>query len=92
MILSAIIGLILRENTNPFLQANKKQKIAKFFQVAFIIAIISFISSFIRVMSFDFLNGLLVPLIIVNCPLVLTYFWKRKEELIHFIILVNSSM
>ena len=43
MILSAIIGLILRENTNPFLQVNKKQKLSNFLKIAFIIAILSFI-------------------------------------------------
>ena len=92
MILSSIIGLALWWDKNPFLLVDRKQKITTFLQIAFVIAILSFLSSFMRVSEPDLFSSLILLLIIVICPLGLVLFWKREKNSIDFIILVSSTI
>ena len=92
MILSSIIGLALWGDKNPFLQVDKKQKITILLQIAFVITIISFLSSFMRVSVPDLFSGLILTLIIVICPLGFVLFWKREKNSSDFIILVSSTI
>ncbi len=92
MILSAIIGVVFWKDTNPFLQVDKKQKIVSLIQLSLVIATISFISSFIRISAFNLYGVILLSLIIVNCPLIFIFFWKREEIILHLIILISSFL
>ena len=68
---------------------DKKQKIASFLQISFVIAILSFLSSFIRYSLVDVFISLVLTLIIVICPFGLVLFWKREKRSVQFIILVS---
>jgi hypothetical protein len=92
MILSAILGGVFWKKTNPFLPLDKKQKILNLIQLSLFTAIISFISSFIRISIYDLIVGLIIILIIVNCPLIFLLIWKREEKFIHLIILISSLL
>ncbi|MFX1286278.1 MAG: hypothetical protein ACFFB5_21775 [Promethearchaeota archaeon] len=86
--MSSIIGLTLWRDDNPFRQVYKKQKIAIFLQIAVVIAILSFLSSFYFIA--DLFSSLSLTLIIVICPFGLVLFRKREKRSVDFIILATS--
>jgi hypothetical protein len=92
MILSALMGVIFWKETNPFLRVDKRQKIVSLGQLSLVIALISFISSFIRISMYELYGGILFSLIIVNCPLLFLLLWKREEKFLHLILLISSFL
>ncbi len=92
MILSIIIGGFFWKNTNPFLSVDKNQKIVNIIQLSLLTTIISFISSVVRISIYNLFSGLIIILIIVNCPLLFLLIWKREEKVIHLIILISSFL
>ncbi len=92
MILGIILGIFFKENLNPFQQIEKNQKIISFLQLSLIIAIISFVSSFIRISFFELYSGLIISLILVNCPLLFISLRKKEEKIGHFIILISGFL
>jgi len=92
VILGIILGIFFKENLNPFQKVEKNQKIISFLQLSLIIAIISFISSFIRISFFELYSGLILSLILVNCPLLLILLRKKEEKIGHLIIFISGFL
>jgi len=92
MILGVILGFFFRENFNPFQKVENKQKIISFLQLSLIIATISFISCFVRISIFEVFGGLIITLILVNCPLILILLRKKEEKIGHLIIIISSFL